>query len=235
MDASKFDAWTRRRFGLLVGGVASFAGLSALDTADARKKRKKKKKCKKSLQPCGGKKKCCKKLRCADTFGAQSVCCTPLQGACENESTCCAGANIICDLVNNLAGKRCCVFQDDPCNEDNDCCQGTVCFEGTCQAIPSDRALKANFGTVDPADMLARVRELPITTWNYRRDDPAVRHIGPMAQDFAAAFGVGEDERHIHPLDGQGVALAAIQGLLIEVEALRVENARLAARVASLE
>ena len=99
----------------------------------------------------------------------------------------------------------------------------------------SDRALKANFGSVDAADMLARVRELPIATWNYRHDDPAVRHIGPMAQDFAAAFGVGADDRHIHPLDGQGVALAAIQGLAAELERLHEENARLAERVAALE
>jgi hypothetical protein len=100
---------------------------------------------------------------------------------------------------------------------------------------PSDRALKANFGTIDPTDMLARVRELPISTWNYTSDDASIRHVGPMAQDFAALFGVGSDDRHIHPVDGQGVALAAIQGLLVEVETLREENARLAARLDTLE
>jgi hypothetical protein len=100
---------------------------------------------------------------------------------------------------------------------------------------PSDRNLKANFGSVDAADMLARVRQLPISTWNYTSDDPGIRHIGPMAQDFAATFGVGADERHIHPIDGQGVALAAIQGLMAEVETLRQENAALAARLETLE
>jgi hypothetical protein len=40
-----------------------------------------------------------------------------------------------------------------------------------------------------------------------------VRHIGVMAQDFAAAFSVGEDERHISTVDADGVAIAAIQGL----------------------
>jgi hypothetical protein len=34
-----------------------------------------------------------------------------------------------------------------------------------------------------------------------------------MAQDFAAAFAVGEDDKHIHPVDAQGVAFAAIQAL----------------------
>jgi hypothetical protein len=83
--------------------------------------------------------------------------------------------------------------------------------------------------------MLQRVRNLPISTWNYTSDEASVRHIGPMAQDFAAAFGVGADDRHIHPIDGQGVALAAIQGLLTQVEEMGQENARLAARIAALE
>jgi hypothetical protein len=83
--------------------------------------------------------------------------------------------------------------------------------------------------------MLARVQALPISTWNYTSDDPSIRHIGPMAQDFAATFGVGADDRHIHPIDGQGVVLAAIQGLIAEVEGLREENVRLATRLAALE
>jgi hypothetical protein len=107
-------------------------------------------------------------------------------------------------------------------------------MNGQCAAA-SDRNLKSNFGSVDAADMLARVRALPISTWNYSSDDAAVRHIGPMAQDFAALFGVGDDDRHIHPIDAQGVTLAAIQGLLAELEQVRAENARLAARLARLE
>jgi hypothetical protein len=101
--------------------------------------------------------------------------------------------------------------------------------------VISDRHAKANLGSVDPAGVLERVRNLPISTWNYTSDEPSVRHIGPMAQDFAATFGVGGDDRHIHVVDGQGVALAAIQGLLREVEALRDENAALATRLAALE
>jgi hypothetical protein len=95
--------------------------------------------------------------------------------------------------------------------------------------------MKSNLASVDAADMLRRVQALPISTWNYTSDDASVRHIGPMAQDFAALFGVGTDDRHIHPIDGQGVALAAIQGLLSELAQLREENARLAARICALE
>jgi flavin-dependent dehydrogenase len=104
-----------------------------------------------------------------------------------------------------------------------------------CVGLVSDRAAKANFGTVDPADMLDRVRSLPITTWNYRSDDASVRHIGPMAQDFTAVFGVGSDDRTIHPMDGQGVALAAIQGLAAQVAALQAEQQSLLEQVAALK
>jgi len=108
------------------------------------------------------------------------------------------------------------------------------CVSGNCLPV-SDRHLKANLASVDPVDMLKRVEALPISTWNYTSDDAAVRHIGPMAQDFAALFGVGVDDRHIHAIDGQGVALAAIQGLLRHLAQLREENAQLAARLERLE
>jgi hypothetical protein len=40
-----------------------------------------------------------------------------------------------------------------------------------------------------------------------------IHHIGPVAQDFHATFGLGHDERYIGTIDADGVALAAIQGL----------------------
>lgn len=77
----------------------------------------------------------------------------------------------------------------------------------------SDRNKKEHFLPVDVQEILASVVALPIETWNYKEQNPAIRHIGPMAQDFAAAFGVGEDDRHINMVDANGVALAAIQAL----------------------
>ena len=88
----------------------------------------------------------------------------------------------------------------------------------------SDVNRKENFGMVDGADVLSRLEEVPVTTWNFKDDD--VTHVGPMAQDFYAAFGVGPDERHISPLDANGVALAAIQELYRQVQA---QNARIEA------
>ena len=95
--------------------------------------------------------------------------------------------------------------------------------------------MKTDFATVDGQAVLAQVAALPVQSWRYRTEDPAVRHIGPMAQDFAAAFHLGDDDRHIHVVDGQGVALAAIQGLRQEVRTLQADNAALAARVTALE
>jgi hypothetical protein len=79
-----------------------------------------------------------------------------------------------------------------------------------------------------PEAILDRLSRLPISTWRYRWDPDDVRHLGPMAQDFAAAFGLGEDERVIDSTDGQGVALAAIKAVYERVMALE-------ARVDALE
>ena len=76
----------------------------------------------------------------------------------------------------------------------------------------SDRHAKESFAAVDGREILAQVAALPIQRWNFKQDAD-IRHIGPMAQDFYAAFRVGPDDRHIATVDADGVALAAIQGL----------------------
>jgi len=85
----------------------------------------------------------------------------------------------------------------------------------------SDRNTKANFSAVDGQALLARLAALPIATWNYKAQPDSIRHMGPTAQDFRAAFGLGEDERHISTVDAQGVALAAIQALYETVTDLK--------------
>jgi hypothetical protein len=77
----------------------------------------------------------------------------------------------------------------------------------------SDRNAKENLRPVDGRVVLEKVAALPLATWNYKSQNTAVRHIGPMAQDFRAAFGVGENDTTITTIDADGVALAAIQGL----------------------
>jgi hypothetical protein len=99
----------------------------------------------------------------------------------------------------------------------------------------SDRNAKEHFAPVDASAVLNRVTALPLSTWNYKSQDPAIRHIGPMAQDFKTAFGVGESDTGITTVDADGVALAAIQGLNQKLEETRAENAQLKARLEKLE
>jgi len=106
----------------------------------------------------------------------------------------------------------------------------------------SDKALKENFRPVDGQQVLEGIAQLPISTWNFISDGQASQHMGPMAQDFHATFGLGADDRHIASLDANGVALAGVQELhqmLVEREAqiaeLQQQNADLEARLAELE
>jgi hypothetical protein len=91
-------------------------------------------------------------------------------------------------------------------------------FPGGNWVDASDRNLKEHFEPVDPEGIPQRVVSLPVTTWIYKKEPDSLRHIGPMAQDFHAAFSVGADDKHIAALDANGVALAAIQGLNPKVE-----------------
>lgn len=77
----------------------------------------------------------------------------------------------------------------------------------------SDRALKDGFAAIDAQAVLDGVVNLPITRWHYRHDGPAVTHIGPTAQDFKLAFGLGQSDTGIGTVDADGVALVAIQSL----------------------
>jgi trimeric autotransporter adhesin len=106
---------------------------------------------------------------------------------------------------------------------------------GNAWSSVSDRALKENVTPVDGREVLAQLAELPLATWNYLSEDAAIRHMGPMSQDFYAAFGLGDSERHISTIDADGVALAAIQGLYEIVQAQEAEIAGLEARLAALE
>jgi hypothetical protein len=81
----------------------------------------------------------------------------------------------------------------------------------------SDRNAKTAFAPIEAKRVLASVAQLPITTWSFRNETDA-RHIGPVAQDFHAAFGVGSDDKTISTVDEGGVALAAIQGLYAELQ-----------------
>ncbi|MCG8426122.1 MAG: tail fiber domain-containing protein, partial [Chromatiales bacterium] len=77
----------------------------------------------------------------------------------------------------------------------------------------SDRNIKKNIESVDTAEILEKITQLPIAEWSYKTDEDSIRHLGPMSQDFYNQFELGADDKHIAPLDGVGLALAAIQEL----------------------
>ncbi|MGH2616577.1 MAG: hypothetical protein ACRDJC_15155, partial [Thermomicrobiales bacterium] len=140
MTNSRFDIWTRRRFGLAMGGiVASALSLPLGGGAKARKKKKKRKKrCLRVNQPCrdGSKKKrCCKNLRCDEAKIISPTglgCCRHFQARCESEIECCSSFK--CQNVVGLPGNRCCTPLGTFCYELGDCCAapGVRCDDNTC-------------------------------------------------------------------------------------------------------
>ncbi|MFC3997660.1 tail fiber domain-containing protein [Nocardiopsis sediminis] len=83
-------------------------------------------------------------------------------------------------------------------------------------------------------DILDRVAGLPISTWRYDSEPEHVRHLGPMAQDFHAAFGFGQGDTAIPVVDASGVALVSIQALHRLVGELEAEVARLRSELDAL-
>jgi trimeric autotransporter adhesin len=109
-------------------------------------------------------------------------------------------------------------------------------------ATLSDREAKMDFAPVDGQQILSRLAVLPIQTWRYKAQPGETRHLGPAAQDFYAAFGVGEGDRTISTVDADGVALASIQALYgkllekdAEISAVKTENQALRKELERLE
>ena len=80
----------------------------------------------------------------------------------------------------------------------------------------SSRAVKTGNRPADHCDSLAKLRDLDVEHWRYRGD--AAPHIGPYAEDFAAAF--AGDGRTIDLMDAIGATMSAVKGLAARVDAL---------------
>ena len=109
---------------------------------------------------------------------------------------------------------------------------GNATLQGTLTQ-GSDRNRKTDIVPADTATVLGKVTTLPLATWKYK--DETVTHLGPMAQDFAAAFHLGADDTGIASVDADGVALAAIQELAKRVERLTTANTAKDEKIAALE
>ena len=108
-------------------------------------------------------------------------------------------------------------------------------LEVTTVTETSSREVKRGFEAVNGLSVLDKVAALPITEWSYKADNPAVRHLGPMAEDFHAAFGLGKTDKGLTSIDTSGVALAAIQGLHQKLVEKDLRIAELEARLQGLE
>ena len=153
--------------------------------------------------------------------------CSPGTSCCGNE--CCGSTQSCCWFSGSGGTGNDGPYCHDAKGTDTTC--GTSCCECT-----SDRNLKHDFVPVDDDAVLETLATVPISTWSYKSDDPAVRHMGPMAQDFRAAFGLGDTDRAYNSIDAHGVTFAAIKALYERVkrdeartDALERENARLRA------
>ena len=125
---------------------------------------------------------------------------------------------------------------------------GNMTISGTQYLTGSSRDLKERFVPVDGVEILRRLVAMPLTQWS-AKNDPDVRHIGPVAEDWWESFGLGSDDKHVSMTDLGGVALAAIKGLHQEVaerdsliaelqrrnDELAAQQARLLERLAALE
>ena len=97
----------------------------------------------------------------------------------------------------------------------------------------SSRLAKEGFTSVDGESVLARLAGIEIQQWRYR--NTGVLHLGPTAEDFRAAFGLGADSTGIATVDADGVALRAIQALERRTAALQEQNGELRRRLEALE
>jgi len=113
----------------------------------------------------------------------------------------------------------------------------------TAWSVLSDRNAKKNIAPVNYETVLDKLAQVPIEQWNYKWEkDGDVPNIGPMAQDFKAAFYPGRDDKSISTLEFDGVELAAIQGLNqklnekdAEIQDLKRQNDSLAKQLNHLE
>jgi len=111
---------------------------------------------------------------------------------------------------------------------------GNLSIDGTLSQ-GSDRERKEEIEEVDAKAALEKLVDLPIYEWNYIGDPHKDRHIGPMAQDFYAAFALGRDEKSLSPSDVSGVTVVAIQELNRKVGAQEAEIEALRETVSDLQ
>jgi hypothetical protein len=109
---------------------------------------------------------------------------------------------------------------------------------GSSWSSVSDRNLKENFKDEDGEKVLMAIAKMPIQSWNYKSQDKSIRHLGPVAQDFYAAFKLGENDTTISTVDIDGINMLAIQALekrTAELNNIKAELEDLKKKIIQLE
>jgi hypothetical protein len=108
--------------------------------------------------------------------------------------------------------------------------------------VLSDRNRKENFLSVNPDEILQKLHNIEIQSWNYNTQDPAIRHIGITSQDFYNSFGFGSSDTTISEVDLAGISMVAVQGLIdrtntmiTEMQELKNQNEALRKEVENLK
>ncbi len=153
----------------------------------------------------------CKPLACGLPGGC------PGGGICCGTSCCTAPGSICCKTEGPVATAPVCFVPT---------AAQTTCPQGCAPMCVSDRNLKRDVAPADERAVLEAVGRMPVSTWSYQTDPARTRHIGPMAQDFHAAFGVGNTPLAYDPIDAHGVELASIKALygLVQEQNARIER-----------
>ena len=111
---------------------------------------------------------------------------------------------------------------------------GDAIIRGTLSQL-SSRTAKENFELANGKMVLAKLEKMPISIWNYRGSDASDRHLGPVAEDFHKAFGLGTSDHFVAPTDMAGVALASVKALQDEISERDQRIAQLEKRLHDLE
>jgi len=89
----------------------------------------------------------------------------------------------------------------------------------------------ADFRTVDRQVLLEALARMRVREYSLKSQDPSIRHVGPIAQDFHSLLGYGESNTTINTGDADGVLLAAVQALYEQNQVLNRRVAELEAKL----
>lgn len=176
-------------------------------------------------------------VTCSDPTPYCGGSCQPIP--CGLDGGSCGGGGFCCGASCCNTGQLCCDPQG-PVSGAPQCFTPTVseptCPQGCAPQCASDRNLKRDITPADERAVLETVAALPLSTWRYVNEPSDVRHLGPMAQDFRAAFSLGDSDRTYNAIDAHGVSLASIKALYqmmqeqgARLSRLEAENAKLRA------